>query len=54
MLSLVYPLSVDGGDVTITEMGVSNEKHGVGELGDASGSNITDDEMDLLPMCLST
>ncbi|KAL7242827.1 hypothetical protein ACSBR1_015257 [Camellia fascicularis] len=50
MLSLVYPLGVDRVDVTITEMGISNEKHGVGESGDATGSNITDDEMDLLPM----
>ncbi|KAL7172800.1 hypothetical protein ACSBR2_032302 [Camellia fascicularis] len=50
MLSLVYPLGVDQVDVTITEMGISNEKHGVGESGDASRSNITDDEMDLLPM----
>ncbi|KAL7263064.1 hypothetical protein ACSBR1_001273 [Camellia fascicularis] len=50
MLSLVYPLGVDRVDVTITEMGISNEKHGVRESGDASGSNITDDEMDLLPM----
>ncbi|KAL7234305.1 hypothetical protein ACSBR1_017824 [Camellia fascicularis] len=50
MLSLVYSLSVDRVDMTITEMGISNEKHGVRELGEASGSNITDDEMDLLPM----
>ncbi|KAL7173478.1 hypothetical protein ACSBR2_032861 [Camellia fascicularis] len=46
MLSLVFPLGVDRVDVTITEMGISNEKHGVRESGDASGSNITDDEMD--------
>ncbi|XP_028082753.1 uncharacterized protein LOC114284080 [Camellia sinensis] len=50
MLSLVYPLGVDRVDVTITEMGISNEKHGVRESGDASASNVTDDEMDLLPM----
>ncbi|XP_028104093.1 uncharacterized protein LOC114303140 [Camellia sinensis] len=50
MLSLVYPLGVDRVDVTITEMSISNEKHGVRESVDASGSNITDDEMDLLPM----
>ncbi|XP_028066671.1 uncharacterized protein LOC114269541 [Camellia sinensis] len=50
MLSLVYPLGVDRVDVTITEMGISNEKHGVGESWDATGSNITDDEMDLLSM----
>ncbi|KAL7239050.1 hypothetical protein ACSBR2_005030 [Camellia fascicularis] len=50
MLSLVYPLSVERVDVTITEMGISNEKHRVRESGDASGSNVTDDEMDLLPM----
>ncbi|XP_028072721.1 uncharacterized protein LOC114274935 [Camellia sinensis] len=31
-------------------MGISNKKHGVRESGDVSGSNITDDEMDLLPM----
>ncbi|KAL7210266.1 hypothetical protein ACSBR1_031768 [Camellia fascicularis] len=31
-------------------MGISNEKHGVRELGEASGSNVTDDEMDLLLM----
>ncbi|KAL7162437.1 hypothetical protein ACSBR2_042847 [Camellia fascicularis] len=48
--SLVYPLGVDRVDVTITEMSISNEKHGVRESGDASGSNITDDEMDLLHM----
>ena len=54
MLSLVYPPGVDRVDVTNTEMGISNEKHRVRELGNASGSNITDDEMDLLPMCLST
>ena len=36
--------------MTITEMSISNEKHGVRESGDVSGSNITDDEMDLLPM----
>ncbi|KAL7198534.1 hypothetical protein ACSBR2_020929 [Camellia fascicularis] len=50
MLSLVYPIGVDRVDVTIIEMGISNEKHGVGESGNAIGSNITDDEMDLLPM----
>ncbi|KAL7186462.1 hypothetical protein ACSBR2_028248 [Camellia fascicularis] len=50
MLSLVCPLCVDRVDVTITKIGISNEKHGVGESGDASESNITDDEMDLLPM----
>ncbi|KAL7210035.1 hypothetical protein ACSBR1_031582 [Camellia fascicularis] len=50
MLSLVYPLGVDRVDVAITKMGISNEKHGVRELGDANGSNITDDEMDLLLM----
>ncbi|KAL7166384.1 hypothetical protein ACSBR2_037122 [Camellia fascicularis] len=50
MLSLVYPFGVDRVGVTITEMGISNEKNGVRESGDASGSNITDDEMDLLPM----
>ncbi|KAL7219233.1 hypothetical protein ACSBR2_012335 [Camellia fascicularis] len=50
MLSLVYPLGVDRVNVTITEMGISNEKHGVRESGDANGSNITDDEMDLLHM----
>ncbi|KAL7206451.1 hypothetical protein ACSBR2_019213 [Camellia fascicularis] len=50
ILSLVYPLSVDRVDVTITEMGISNEKHRVRESGDASGSNVIDDEMDLLPM----
>ncbi|KAL7238566.1 hypothetical protein ACSBR2_004622 [Camellia fascicularis] len=50
MLSFVYPLGVDRVDVIIIEMGISNEKHGVRESGDASGSNITDDEMDLLPM----
>ncbi|KAL7203345.1 hypothetical protein ACSBR2_016604 [Camellia fascicularis] len=50
MLSLVYPLGVDRVDVTITEMGISNEKHGVGESGDTTGYNTTDDEMDLLPM----
>ncbi|KAL7218688.1 hypothetical protein ACSBR2_011871 [Camellia fascicularis] len=50
MLSLVFPFGVDRVDVTVTEMGISNEKHGVRELGDANGSNITDDEMDLLPM----
>ncbi|XP_028057170.1 uncharacterized protein LOC114261161 [Camellia sinensis] len=52
MLSLVYPLGVDQVDVTITEMGISNETHGVRESRDASGSNITDDEMDLLHMNL--
>ncbi|CAL5434205.1 unnamed protein product [Camellia sinensis] len=31
-------------------MGISNEKHGVRDLSEASGSNVTDDEMDLLPM----
>ncbi|KAL7218919.1 hypothetical protein ACSBR2_012062 [Camellia fascicularis] len=50
MLSLLYPLGVGWVDVTITEIGISNEKHGVRELGDTSGSNGTDDEMDLLPM----
>ncbi|KAL7218225.1 hypothetical protein ACSBR2_011491 [Camellia fascicularis] len=50
MLSLVYLLVVDRVDVTITEMGISNEKHGVRESGDVSGSNITDDEMYILPM----
>ncbi|KAL7221434.1 hypothetical protein ACSBR1_023401 [Camellia fascicularis] len=50
MLSLVYPLGVNRVDVTVTEMGISNEKHGVIGLGEASGSNVTDDEMDLLPM----
>ncbi|KAL7265753.1 hypothetical protein ACSBR1_003519 [Camellia fascicularis] len=50
MLSLVYPLGVDRVDVTITEMGISNEKQGVGESWDATGSNTTDDEMDLLPV----
>ncbi|KAL7197808.1 hypothetical protein ACSBR2_020349 [Camellia fascicularis] len=50
MLSLVYPLGVDRVDVIIIEMGISNEKHGVRELGEANGSNIIDDEMDLLPM----
>ncbi|GMP35532.1 hypothetical protein CsSME_00007929 [Camellia sinensis var. sinensis] len=29
MLSLVYPLGVDRIDVTVTKMGISNEKHGV-------------------------
>ncbi|KAL7235417.1 hypothetical protein ACSBR1_018833 [Camellia fascicularis] len=52
MLSLVYLLGVDWVDVTITEMGISNEKHVVRESGDASESNITDDEMDLLHMIL--
>ncbi|KAL7161560.1 hypothetical protein ACSBR2_042097 [Camellia fascicularis] len=50
MLSFVYLLGVDQVDVTITEMGISNEKHGVKELSEASGSNVIDDEMDLLPM----
>ncbi|XP_028124425.1 uncharacterized protein LOC114321467 [Camellia sinensis] len=50
MLSLVYPLSVDQVYVTITEIGISNEKHGVRKSRDASESIITDDEMDLLPM----
>ncbi|KAL7194581.1 hypothetical protein ACSBR1_034915 [Camellia fascicularis] len=50
MLSLVYPLGVDRVDVIITEMGISNQKHKVRESEDTSGFNITDDEMDLLPM----